>query len=279
MPRHKEQDELMETLDLLLFESQEHRFRPSEKKPLFLLECKRKPRLPKSDIEYVNVTPANVLIYNLMDEYDRRILAGSGKLAVMGEPTKAEIDAVLAKGKHPVRLKLGATVGRPNRLLWLTPVDGLKAELARISSADCIRDRLGLIHYDRVGDALVALHLPSKAMAASEHGRPTAADAGSHARFKTRADRVINRRRSAWGYTADLQKLSSGKPTIDGLSERVATPIPGARLGIITVTPLHHIVAARGITPKDDHDAFASRLCDRCGGVATIRKRLQAIFP
>ena len=278
MPKRKEQDELMKTLDVLLFEQQAPGFRSDEKQPSFLLQCKRKPRVSKSDFEFVNVTTASVLIYHLMEENDRRILAGSGKMTVMGEPTEEEIGAVLAKGEHQVRLKPGATVGRPNHLLWLTPVDGLKAEFAHIRSADCIRDRLGLIHYDRVGNALVALYLPNTAILAGEHGRPTAADAGSHARFKARADNGVNRRRSAWGYTADLEKFFSGKPTIDGLPERVAEPIPGKRLGIITITPLDYIDKARGATSKDDHTAFANRLCERCGGVAKIQKHLQTLL-
>ena len=142
---------------------------------------------------------------------------------------------------------------------------------------DRARDRLGLIHR-KVGDSLVALYLPAKAIDPLPNGRPTFADAGIHARFKSRADTTANRKRCRWGHTADLDKFGRSERYIDGLPERVSSPILSDKLGGIAFIPLGDVSTARGASPGDGDAAFADRLCALHGGVAGVRERIRRIL-
>jgi hypothetical protein len=180
-------------------------------------------------------------------------------------------------GRYAVRLRPHATIGRPDGVLWLTPAEGVGPLLAGDRAADDARDRLGLMSYAAVSHALVALHVPGWALGAGEQGRPTFADAGGHTRFKCRADRAANRRRSAWGCTADLARLALEERSLDGLPERVAYPVPAQRLATLDVTPLGPTTQDRSPTARD-HERFADRLCARHGDESALRKRILGLL-
>lgn len=274
LPKVREEKELIGSLHLVLFDKQAPGFRPNDNKPDFLLICMRKPRNTTIRTEFVNITQASGFIYRLLHGNERRELAATGGLAITDYPTGKEVLAFVSSGSHVVRLKPDSAVGRLGRVLWFTPFDQIDSDLAKGGVANAVRDRLGLFHYNNEDEALVALHLPSNVIEQIRNGRPTAADAGSHARFKSRADTAAMRRRRAWGYTVDLERLAGGKRNIDGLPERVCQPIPSGHLGKIRVTPLRPVTEIRGSTLEDNHEAFAKRLTRQHGGIDNIRTRI-----
>lgn len=270
----EEKDELTDSLDLVLFERQAPGLRPNDNKPDFLLVCMRKPGNPTVRTEFVNVTQASGFIYHLLHESERRTLAGTGRLAITNYPSEEEVLAFVSSGSPMVRLKPDSTVGRLGRVLWLTPLNQIESDLARGGAATVVRDRVGLIQYNNPRESLVALHLPGNVTEQMRNACPTAADAGSHARFKTRADTAAMRRRRAWGYTVDLKCFAGGRRNIDGLPERVCQPIPSGHLAKLRVTPLRPVTVIRGNTPEDNHEAFANRLTRQHGGEDNLRTRI-----
>lgn len=151
--------------------------------------------------------------------------------------------------------------------------------LADSVTADQARDRLGLIHIRTEDGALAVLRIPPAAIKSSRYARPIFADAGSHRRFKARADTVANRSRSTWATTADLERLANSKRSIDGLVERVVEPIQDATIGQrIFVQPLGRVTIERGGDPSDNDQAFATRLHRQHGGVAEIRVRMKRVL-
>ncbi|MCI0623351.1 MAG: hypothetical protein L0387_17115 [Acidobacteria bacterium] len=272
-----EQEELMTSLDFCV-SSNAPDFRPGMLKPDFLSACVRKANMNVKSNEFVNVTSASSFIRHLLDERARRKLVGTGRVGVTSAARGKAVANFMSRGKHTVLLRVGATVGRPGRVLWLTPVKNIEADLVN-GAADRVRDRLGLINYNDLGVALLALRLPGTVIASTVNGRPTFADAGSNARFKTRADTTANRRRSAWGHTADLDKFARSMRVIDGLPERISRPLISDDVRTLPVAPLGRISVVRGTTSgSDDHDTFAKRLSTRHGGVNVIRTRMLAIL-
>lgn len=156
----------------------------------------------------------------------------------------------------PSELRPDGTLGRG--IIWLTKKDVFERRIKELprdgsydTEADRARDALGLIHHQPEA-VLVALHFPVPA-AADDHkvGRPTFMDAGAHRRFRTRAQTVKQRKRTAWGHAVDLKKYSEKRKYFDGLPERISTPILRKQLGDdkkIDIIPLGRITL-----PRDFH--------------------------
>jgi hypothetical protein len=287
--RNRELDDLAaEALDALLAGDLPPTFVAGRAVPRFRLCCRRRSQLKSTVDGLANVTAVHSLLFRLIPENERRGLAARGAISLASvHPTMDEEESFFLSGEQTLTLRkdpdgaLQRTIGAPGGVVWLTPSAGLARLVKAARAADRLRDVLGLLHHPR-GRCLAVLHLDDLAVQRCGTARPTFADAGSHRRFKVRADAERNRQRSAWGHTADLARLASGAPILDGRPERVCGPIPTEDLDSIRVTPLGRTLATRGETSKganrDDDPAFAAQLVRRQGGRARLVARICAIL-
>jgi len=163
--------------------------------------------------------------------------------------------------------RLGRTITNPARpvraVMYYTKAAPLVAELDSVAfgeRADLVRDRLGLVHYDK-GDRLVLLTFDSAlAEARPDRGRPTAVDAGGHARFV--CDLSGNRGVDGWGQTADLAQFYGGHGICGGLTERVCGPFPrDARASVnMHLRVIGAVQLPRSDGPSHGDDNFANAL-------------------
>lgn len=281
-----EDEELLATLDLLLFAPPPPAYPGSATRPDFRLACNWAEKKPE-DEGYAHVTDVHGFIYHLMSSEGRE--RNLDDILVDPEPTGKEVEGFNLKGPRKVQLKgrnvdgSAMTLGRRGKVLWHTAASGLVQKGKVTSSADDVRDRLGLIHYAK-GTALMAIRIPADVLATGKTGRPTFADAGSHARFKAGADSATHRDEKAWGHAADLKLVATGGKVVDGWPERVAEPIPTARFRRreVETLPLQTLADTRGLTDsppnRDDHQAFAERLLARHTDLNTLRNRVLAVI-
>ncbi len=287
--RYQEFDDFAaDALDALLAGNLSPAFRVGRAVPNFRLCCRRRSQLKSTVHGLANVTPVHSLLFRLIPEDERRRLAARGAISVASaRPTEDEEEGFALLGEQTLNLRkdpdgaLRRTIGVPGGVVWLTPSAGVAHLLKSNRAADRLRDVLGLQHHLR-GRCLAVLHLDDAAVQRCVTARPTFADAGSHRRFKARADAKRNRKRSAWGHTSDLARLAQGAPILDGRPERVCGPIPTADLDPIRITPLGTTAKTRGATSKgatrDDDPAFAAQLVSRQGGRTRLGARIYAIL-
>ncbi len=285
-PKAEVAEDALQALDALLLDSLPPDFLAGRESPAFLLRCKRKPRSLKACKGLIHAMPTHGLIFHLLTEKDRQRLAAARVLRVEPDPDLHRVrhtDAFELTKTCELHLRTDAfrgtarTLGRPSAVLWVTAAAELEQDVAAHDAADCVRDALGLIHI-RSGKSLVALHLPEVNVGRVGTARPTFADAAAHRRFKVRLDLACNRRRAAWGYTADLRRVAAGEQIADGCRERVLEPIPTTYLGALRVVPLGSTRIERGVVcrgeGRDDDYAFALRLCAKHGGETAVKRRV-----
>jgi len=186
----------------------------------------------------------------------------------------------LSDTNRRVRLKPDAAIGG-KKLVWLTTKELLdKVILNSTNPADKIRDMLGLVH-QKPNQVLIALHFQAERIQDSViFGRPTFADASTHKRFSTRAERQSNRKRVGWGHTVDLELLAANKPFVDGVPERIMSPISATSFNdspIISFTPLNKIMIERGKDALDNDGAFSLRL-ERGRDESTLKIKMMDIL-
>ena len=181
--------------------------------------------------------------------------------------------------KRRVRLKVTrdgeeATIGKPSKVLWVTPAEGLFDSADRIHAAETLRNLLGLVHF--YDCPLVVMILPRDVMAKQVYGRPTVVDAGKHRRHMTCSSRPRNKIGSSWGQTVNLTRFAKQEADMDGLPERVVRPIPVADLPEVDVWNLAGICGGKmGLTAQDNDKAFAERLCQKHGGESAMMERVR----
>ena len=204
-------NELIKSLDLLLFEPLPNNFRKGQNKPDFSLVRKSVSKLNFD--YYLTVIPYHIFWDYLVDEADRREFAAR-------YPGAFQNDVAEISKTHEIGLQQSKTIGNPKKPLWLT----LWAEaMPTHPDADSVRDLLGLAHLGQV-TKLIALKLPRDKLGAAAAGnmaRPSFTDAGSHSRFKSCTLTTAKRKRSAWGHTTNLKILVEQGKVADGVAERV----------------------------------------------------------
>lgn len=275
LPRQRRQEVLMEALDRVLLDGPlPPDFPGGDRKPDFRFSCIRMRPGRRARSGFVNVIRTANFIKHAMHPEERDRLAGGYGLFVSSDPAEGETDTLTLQGCERLRLNPSASIGRPDGVCWVAPTPPARALLDGPTAATSMRDHLGLIHHS-AGRSLLALHLPGGAVAQGGATRPTFADAGSHARFMTRADQQDQRRRYSWGHTANLEGVASGSPSIDGLPERVCQPIRGDKLGTVLAQPLGQVTGTRGEVRhgkgRDDDAAFAERLGCSMEALSMIR--------
>lgn len=275
---------MLATMETLVFENVPKGFRPGTPKPNFRLICCRQPRLNNTESELTTVIPVFVF-KDIISRADQNRLISQGiefpsdkRQPWSNEALKALME--LPDVHRSIRLEAGRTIGRQHRLVWFTRRTDMDKVLSGcMNYADQTRDSLGLVHHES-DEILIALHFSGKALKYVNSGRPAFSDAGTHRRFKTRADIASNRKRSAWGYTTDLRHFAAGRRYVDGLPERVADPIDEKALAEepkISFTPLGKVTISRGNTKDDNDERFANRLLngrDR----SSIKKEILSIL-
>lgn len=162
------------------------------------------------------------------------------------------------------------------RHVWFTEKTAADNEMLTnlrvVSNATKIRDALGLI--DTTNDHyLLSLHFSATGLhkiIGLKMARPVFSDRGN-TRFAVATKGSTHLLSSTkWGQTVHLGKLRDGKPQINGLPERICSPIPLKDVGAsISVTPLGWVEIA---TDADDN-TFIDHLC---GGTTldTIKNEL-----
>jgi hypothetical protein len=274
IPRTKFQEQLMFALDDVLLASSDSRTErcPGEN-DLRLRRRVRAGRMPASG--FVHITRVDLFVKHAIARDDLRRLAGT---AILRFAPGSGTSGITWRGRAPSKVSLrdGATLGRPNGVLWLTLVDAVEADMDFAGAADRVRDRLGLVHY-AAGVPLLAVQLEPRVIAGKETARPTFADAGSHRRFKVMADKAVNRRRVSWGFSADLSLLALERKWIDGAPERVACPLRSHDVGSLSVRFLGETSADVGRDPEDDV-TFAKRLSIRHKECAGVRRRIEKLL-
>lgn len=259
---------MLATLNTLVFENLPKGFRSGIKRPNFRIFCRRQiQHINTDESEFTTVVPVFILkVISSKEDLDR--LLSQGIEFPLDERQQWKVDAInalmgLPEAHRKVRIDRGATIGRPPYVLWYTIKHDFEDILSTSGEhADKARDALGLVHHQS-GKFLTALYFSGKALNHVSSGRPTFADAGTHFRFKTRADSEDNRKRSEWGHAADLEHFANGAPVIDGLPERISEPIGEkalAKASEIGFTPLGETKKSRGKTIEDDDARFALRL-------------------
>lgn len=256
---------LLSTLNALVFNQMPIGFRKGIIKPNFRLICCRKTRVINDDTELTTVIPVFVFKFIIhKKDMDRLHSQGVEFPSDEWQPWNEEaINSLmnLPDAHRKIRIDAGKTISK--HLLWYTIKKGFENALLKGTDyADQVRDALGLVHHEQ-GKILIALHLSGNALKYVNSGRPTFSDAGIHKRFKTRADKLTNKQRKAWGHTADLGHFASGKPCVDGLPERIAEPIGNNALidsPEVHFTPLGKVKMSRGNTVNDNDQCFVAHL-------------------
>ena len=173
----------------------------------------------------------------LMSREDRRRLAREGLALPRSEADPLATTMVnewqsRPAGARMVRIDPAATVGRPDDVIWFTRRSVFDDALALMPTnvrAQRARDLLGLVHHQE-GAMLAAMHFDPPTLSACPSARPTFADAGSHARFKTWPDDEVARKDPSWGRTVDLHALDADAASVDGCPERIAKSTRGDSL-------------------------------------------------
>lgn len=185
------------------------------------------------EVEVSCVLPAWVLGKVMLNE-DKQRLAGEG-LVMPTSPTEFLADSTIDAWRNKpssvrkARLDPALPLGRQHSVVWFTRREALEEALAAEDANDRAqrtRDLLGLVHHQQ-GATLSALHFPPQTMSACLSSRPTFANAGSHARFKTWPDGDVARERHDWGTTVDLRALDAAARSVDGCPERVTKTFKG----------------------------------------------------
>ena len=205
-----------------------------------------------------------------MSSEDKRRLAREG-LAMPTSPTDFLADSMINEWRNrprsarTARLDPASILSREQHsVVWFTRRDALEEALAAeeaVNHAQRTRDLLGLVHHQQ-GAMLSVLHFPPRTMSACLSGRPTFADAGSHARFKTWPDGRAARKLLDWGTTVDLRALDDAAPSVDGCPERVTKTFEGRSLsnnGIFEFDLLGAVQTPLGRGDAADA-AFANRI-------------------
>lgn len=235
-------------------------------KPDFRLSCSRLTRYKKGSDALVTVMSTQAFMVLLADEVrDEMMGKGFFDTTCDGSSIHAALKDTtgsfwIGKTARADRLKPSASLGSPGNIFWFTTYDVLKTAID-YRDADGVRDLLGLIHHDS-GVDLIGIAFSANALRKSTHGRPTVMDAGSHRRHKTWTFISRNRNRSAWGFTAHLEKLAVSKKYCDGAPERVALSVDSADIGAVVIYPFGRTTTLkkRGLTSKDNDEAFAEYL-------------------
>ena len=224
------------------------------------------PSLPQPDFELSCVMAASAL-RELIDPADMERLRASGLLFPTQANSRITAEAIRdwrerpARERH-VRFNPSASLGR-GAVVWFTRRDSL-LQAQRQDDRDSgqrARDALGLVHYP-AGIVLGALHIPARALQTLSFSRPNFLDAANHTRFKTWPDGMTTRLNRTWGYAADLAKVASGVPNVDGCVERVTTTIPGASLAPLGTFEVELLGAVEDSADNcvEAHRTFAKRL-------------------
>ena len=171
-----------------------------------------------------------------------------------------------------------STLGRQHSVVWFARRDSLEAALATevpAARAQRTRDFLGLVHHHE-GTILAAMHVQPLALSAGASARPTFADAGSHARFKTWPDGAAARNQRSWGHTVDLRALDAPNGSLDGCPERVMASTDGQPLPNGTTFELEMLGTVRTPVSEGGDAAFAKRLLNgrTAGDLSTELKAL-----
>ena len=180
-----------------------------------------------------------------------------------------------------IRLDPDQTLGPPDTVAWFTPRRCLQNTLGNgtTNKAQRARDALGLIH-QTCGTPLVALHFPGNALVRLQSNRPTFLDAADHARFKAWPDSADARAKEQWGFTVDLEKLTSSG-AVDGCPERVTCAVSGRMLeeaGLSCEVEILGCVNQETDSGPDAHHAFARRLSGDLSA-CKLADKLKSLLP
>ena len=177
-------------------------------------------------------------VLDLMSSQDKQRLSREGlktRMTSTDPSAKAMIEEWQSKpaSARTVRFDPMARLGHhPHDVIWFTRRDALEDALASDDKRGCAqraRDLLGLVHHQQ-GTMLAAMHFRPPTLSACISARPTFADAGSNARFKTWPDSQAARRERSWGSTVDLHALGASHASVDGCPERTTQSIDGTVL-------------------------------------------------
>ncbi len=270
---------LIDYFRTVLYEIKPPGFRAGVPKPDFFFEGLHLQHRLSSSNEMVTVVELQAFVNHLLHADEHRKLFG-----LMGaRVTIREINRLIMKqGSQFMQCRDDAQLGRPDRVLWFAPVQSEGQPLVfwggtSAPSADQIRDRLGLHHYQE-DVSLVAIHFPATLLHTRVHARPTVADSGGHVRFKSAPDRAVHKKRRTWGYTVDLEKLAGGRDCLDGWPERIAEPLPIPSGQKLRVTPLGVLTCTRGKTGLDNDAIFAGRVCSKYGTINQLHARFMSFL-
>ena len=236
------------------------------------------------EVEVSCVLPAWVL-GKVMSSEDRQRLAREG-LAMPTSATDFLADSTVDEWRskpakaRTARLDPASSLGRQHSVVWFTCRDALEEALAAEGTGDRAqrtRDLLGLVHHQQ-GAMLSVIHFPPRTISTCMSSRPTFADAGGHARFKTWPDGSAARKRRDWGATVDLRALDAAAPSVDGCPERVTKTFAGRMLSNNGTFEFNLLGAVQ--TPlgqgEDADAAFANRLMNGLTA-ADIGAKLKAL--
>jgi hypothetical protein len=250
----------------------------NNKGKLFLLACRHK-ATPRKDRKMSNTMAYSTFKNSLVDDSDRARRFGYWPPSGSDRAHPAWERLLKGYAKGTCRLTKSKWIGRERQsIFWVLPFDELELISTTSSKeelATSVRDRLGLIHYEK-GDSLVAISLSADKLKGRRQARPTFADAGGHRRFKTIPDVSRNRLQKSWGHTADLLKFKAGDPNIDGTMERVIEAISTDDLIEIDYWVLGFVSNTRGLEITDNDAAFATRIMSG-RSKNTLIKELMAI--
>ena len=221
---------------------------------------------------------------NVMFTQDKQRLAREGlaiPVSSIDRVAAATVEEWQSKpaSARTVRFDPASRLGRPHSVVWFTRRNALEDALAGGTSARAqrARDLLGLVHHQQ-GAMLAAMHFLPATLSACVSARPTFADAGSHARFKTWPDSQSARNRRNWGSTVDLDALGASRASVDGCPERTTRSIDRAALSddaTFEFELLGAVEASSGQGDSADAD-FARRLLNG-RTVTELGKTLKAL--
>lgn len=230
--------------------------------------------------KYCAILPYDVFVEHLADRTckpdNNHPKIKSWGSPVLSFPTvgKKEWDSVFYDSIFEIKLKLKNDLGKDNYIgqfsnsfFWVTCHDILQERIFDISldeKAHSVRDLLGLIHYpdseDEIPLFLVGMLFSNDSIKQQKSARPVFINAITHSRFKTIPDSSINRRRSGWGCTVDLNKFLNCNEHIDGLIERVVESIATKKIRTIKTHFLGNVTVIRGEQGSDNNEAFLNQL-------------------
>lgn len=221
------------------------------------------------DVEVSWILPARRL-EGLMLSEDRERLVGEGLMWRDATDPVLTLTIDQWKSKPPefrtARLNPTSYLGRKDDVVWFTRRDALKEALTAddiggSTLAQRTRDLLGLTRHGP-GTLLAAMHFQPSTLASFVSARPTFADAGSHARFKTWPDRPAARKQRNWGRTVDLRALTEDHQSLDGCPERIMKSMYGGMFANEAMFEFELLGTVQ--TPVDQTDAadmaFARKL-------------------